>query len=64
MIFYSSNGNSKLWQVWNWFEAARGDRFFTILKIPSQVEIDNLARKVLTLEKKLKVVTKHKKRAA
>ncbi|MEE8258067.1 MAG: signal peptidase I [Sphingomonadales bacterium] len=32
MIFYSSNGNSRLWQVWNWFEAARGDRFFTILK--------------------------------
>jgi len=32
MIFYSSNGNSQLWQVWNWFDGARGDRFFTILK--------------------------------
>ncbi len=32
IIFYSSNGNASIWQVWKWFGAARGDRFFTGLK--------------------------------
>ena len=32
IIFYSSNGNAKIWQVWKWFGAARGDRFFTGLQ--------------------------------
>ncbi|MCH7630432.1 MAG: signal peptidase I [Proteobacteria bacterium] len=32
IIFYSSNGNAKIWQVWKWFGAARGDRFLTGLQ--------------------------------
>ena len=31
VIFYSTNGNARLWQVWKWFGAARGDRFLTSL---------------------------------
>jgi len=32
LIIYSTNGNAKIWQVWKWFGAARGDRFFTGLQ--------------------------------
>lgn len=39
------------------------NQIFSFLQIPSQVEIDNLSRKVVSLEKKLKVVTKHSKAA-
>ena len=31
MIFYSSNGDARLWQVWKWPGAARGNRIFTLL---------------------------------
>lgn len=31
MIFYSTNGDARLWQVWKWPGAARGNRIFTLL---------------------------------
>lgn len=35
------------------------NQIFTYLQIPSQAEVDSLARKLVSLEKKLKVVSKH-----
>lgn len=35
------------------------NQVFTMLQIPSQVELDNLARKVVSLEKKIKTISKH-----
>lgn len=38
------------------------NQVFTMLQIPSQVELDNLARKVVSLEKKIKTISKHSAR--
>lgn len=49
-------------------EFARGkisdtkNQVFTMLQIPSQVELDILARKVVSLEKKIKTISKHSAR--
>lgn len=51
-------------------EFARGkvsdgkNQLFTYLQIPSQAELDSLARKVVSIEKKLKVVSKQTNKAA
>lgn len=38
------------------------NQFFTLLNIPSQVDVDNLTRKLVALEKKIKTISKHKAR--
>lgn len=38
------------------------NQVFTMLQIPSQVELDNLVRKVVSLEKKIKTISKHSAR--
>lgn len=32
MLFFSTNGDARWWQIWNWFSAARFDRFFNSLR--------------------------------
>lgn len=32
IIFFSTDGRAKLWQPWYWIQAARGSRFFTLLR--------------------------------
>ena len=36
VIFYSTNGNARLWEVWKWYGAARGNRFFMLLSPDEQ----------------------------
>lgn len=31
VIFYSTNGDARWWQVWKWFSAVRGERIFMLL---------------------------------
>jgi len=38
------------------------NQFFSLLNIPSQVDVDNLSRKIVALEKKVKSISKHRNR--